>query len=408
MKISIIIPTRERAYYLKSSIQTVLDIKDDNIELIVADNASTDGTRQVVAGFDDPRLIYLPSERRVSMRENFNRSVLGSSGDYVLIFGDDDAIVPGQFKYLRQIAEDRRPDAVTWGKAGYYWPVENYGKNPGTIRFYRSRSFGPIFHYDPSTQIEPLLECNFSVMNPPPHIYHGCVSRAYLDRISPKPDLYFDGVIPDVNFQFRAIFEGGDFWHVHHPFTINGASPASNGSATVDVKAASGSPKIAQAFNEENKVDPYDDVIDHAQTIDLVIFSTLETLRERGGYGHHRPNFRNWYKYGLNAVNRRPDLEDRIMQALNQHAEKTNTQSELAQAASAVLPKRTFSQRLQKALGQVGTFKLDTELDGENTVLNAARIMDAVLGDGFDAVVSGTSTKSAAWRKAKQAAKSFL
>ena len=93
MKISIIIPTRERAMYLGASIRTALNIEDDNIEVIVADNASTDNTREVVEAETDPRLVYLPSERRMSMRENFNRSLNASSGDYVIFIGDDDSIV---------------------------------------------------------------------------------------------------------------------------------------------------------------------------------------------------------------------------------------------------------------------------------------------------------------------------
>ena len=36
MRVSIIIPTRERAFYLRHCLQTVLDIDDDDIEIIVS------------------------------------------------------------------------------------------------------------------------------------------------------------------------------------------------------------------------------------------------------------------------------------------------------------------------------------------------------------------------------------
>ena len=114
MKISIIIPTRERAEYLHYAIQTALEIEDKNLEIIVCDNASQDNTEVIVKSFSDPRIIYVNTGTRLSMRENFNRALNESSGDYVIVFGDDDGIVPKQFKYLRQLLETHRPDGLSW------------------------------------------------------------------------------------------------------------------------------------------------------------------------------------------------------------------------------------------------------------------------------------------------------
>ena len=71
LKISLIIPTRERSHYLYYALQTALQIKDDNIEIIVSDNFSHDNTSAVVERFTDTRLKYIRTPNRVSMRENF-------------------------------------------------------------------------------------------------------------------------------------------------------------------------------------------------------------------------------------------------------------------------------------------------------------------------------------------------
>ncbi|MEJ6708905.1 MAG: glycosyltransferase [Amylibacter sp.] len=47
MKISIIIPTRDRAFYLRQSLATATAIVDPNIEILVSENASVDDTEQV-------------------------------------------------------------------------------------------------------------------------------------------------------------------------------------------------------------------------------------------------------------------------------------------------------------------------------------------------------------------------
>ena len=101
--ISIIIPTRDRADYLKYSVQTALKIDDIEIEVIVSDNASSDHTKKIISSIKDDRLKYINTGKRVSMRENFEFALKASYGEYVIFFGDDDGIIPDQFKYLRNI-----------------------------------------------------------------------------------------------------------------------------------------------------------------------------------------------------------------------------------------------------------------------------------------------------------------
>lgn len=407
-KISIIIPTRERAFYLGASIRTVLDIDDPNIELIIADNASTDDTRAVVNGFSDPRLIYLPSGQRVSMRENFNRALCASSGDYVLFIGDDDAVLTGQFRYLRRILETENPDGISWFKATYGWPIDGFGKKTGGVRFYREDTFGAPVAYDPHTYLDALIGCRLGQLNPTPAIYHGCVSRAFLDRIAPAPGVYFDSTIPDVNFQFRCIYLGGRFLYTHHPFTINGYCPASTGGAHSAPKPDSPGAKIGTSFEAENKADPYEDIIDHALTIQLVYLSTLETLRERAGFSDPVPSYTDWYQFALNATRLRPDHAARIDAILNAHAAKTGTQTQLA-AARGLIPraKRTLSERLTRMRSQISSFRLSAEQDGVNTVLSATRVYDAVLGVDYGAVLDRSLPPTSAWSAAKRRSRGF-
>src|SRR6056297_1629920 len=103
MLISIVIPTRDRAQYLRHSLATSTAIPDPNIEIVVSDNASVDETRKVVSEAQDPRVRYVNTGARVSMRQNFEFAFHQSKGDYLIYFGDDDGILPGQFSFLRSI-----------------------------------------------------------------------------------------------------------------------------------------------------------------------------------------------------------------------------------------------------------------------------------------------------------------
>ncbi|MBL4750499.1 MAG: glycosyltransferase family 2 protein [Amylibacter sp.] len=408
MKISIIIPTRERAEYLRYSIQTALEINDDNLEIVICNNASQDNTEEVVKSFSDPRIRYVNTGTRISMRENFNRALHESSGEYVIFFGDDDGIVPGQFKYLRQLLEAHRPDGISWNRATYGWPIKGYGKKTGGIRFYKNSTYGTPYLYNPNTKnIDALMGCRLGQLFPvTPNIYHGCVSRAYLDKMAPSKDIYFDSTIPDVNFEFRTILAGGNFMHANHPFSINGYSPASTGGAHNNNAPDAPGAKAGKAFVAENKTDPLQDVMDHALTIPMVFFSTLETVIQRMRYTDRTPNYVRWYQYGLTARLGNPDRAARITEILTEHAARTGTQEQLAAAENMPpKPKRTLKERVSRVMSQAASFKVSAMKGNENTILSAVQVCDDILGCDYEAVLQNARSGKAAWKDARKRSK---
>ena len=58
-RVTVFIPTYNRARLLPEAIKSVLTQTYDDFKLVVSDNASDDSTPQVVASFDDPRLEYV-------------------------------------------------------------------------------------------------------------------------------------------------------------------------------------------------------------------------------------------------------------------------------------------------------------------------------------------------------------
>jgi len=410
MKISIIIPTRERAEYLHYSLQTALEIADDDLEIVVCNNASQDDTEAVVKRFSDPRIVYVNTGKRVSMRENFNRALNASSGDYVIFFGDDDGIVPGQFKYLRQILETHRPDGLSWSRATYGWPVEGYGRKTGGVRFYRHSVYGTPYAYDPKERnLDALMGCRLNHIAPvSPNIYHGCVSRAYLDKVAPAKGLYFDSVIPDVNFEYRAIMTGGNFLHADHPFSISGYSPASNGGAQKGFAENDPRSKPAQQFEQENQTDPYLDILENARFVPLVFMATLETVRERMGYTAHAPDITKWYLYVISQARRQSGVVDKVNDILQGYAKKTDTLTQLETALNQPSPaKRTLRERLTRIGTQIASFRVSAAKDGENTILSAAHVYDGILSNHYAEVLSNAGNKKAAWKGARRRSKAF-
>ena len=97
--VSVLIPTHERAAYLREAMASVLGQTHKDLALIVCDNASTDATADVVASFggSDARVRHVLRAQNVGMVEN-HRSALAEDVDprseHVLMISDDDLLDP--------------------------------------------------------------------------------------------------------------------------------------------------------------------------------------------------------------------------------------------------------------------------------------------------------------------------
>ena len=97
-RVSITIPTYNRAHLLGATIRGVLEQSFGDFELFVSDNASTDDTEGVVAGFADPRVTYLRSDENRGHFWNLSRGLHLGSAPYVAVLPDDDAWLPGNLE----------------------------------------------------------------------------------------------------------------------------------------------------------------------------------------------------------------------------------------------------------------------------------------------------------------------
>lgn len=93
--VSIGIPTYNRAdSFLSETLQSALDQKYRNIEIIVSDNCSTDNTGEVVSSFNDERIRYFRQNENIGPFRNMNYCLENARGDYFLMLHDDDLIDP--------------------------------------------------------------------------------------------------------------------------------------------------------------------------------------------------------------------------------------------------------------------------------------------------------------------------
>ncbi|MCC7176520.1 MAG: glycosyltransferase family 2 protein [Bryobacterales bacterium] len=95
-RVSIGVPVFNGENYLAAALDSLLNQTYRDFELIIADNASTDRTAEICAGFAsaDSRVSYLRNEVNIGVDENFNRVFRVSRGEYFKWAAHDDLCAP--------------------------------------------------------------------------------------------------------------------------------------------------------------------------------------------------------------------------------------------------------------------------------------------------------------------------
>ncbi len=113
LKYSILIPTRNRLEYLRLAVESVLRQDVGDWQLVISDNCSEQDLEGYVASLGDPRVLYSRSDRPLPVTENWNRALDMSDGDYVLMLGDDDALLGGYLRRMEQlVSQFSEPDLI--------------------------------------------------------------------------------------------------------------------------------------------------------------------------------------------------------------------------------------------------------------------------------------------------------
>lgn len=92
-RVTIAIPTFNRlSGYFPQALASALAQDYENLEVLVCDNASTDGTDMYMSSVTDERLRYLRHAHNIGAHANFNACVDNAAGEYLVLLHDDDLL----------------------------------------------------------------------------------------------------------------------------------------------------------------------------------------------------------------------------------------------------------------------------------------------------------------------------
>jgi len=233
MTISVLLPTRNRLEYLAQAIESVRAQDSSDWEIVISDNDSEEDIRGHVEELGDERIRYARTERFLPVTENWNRALSMSRGEYVVMMGDDDALLPGYIRAMeRLIAAREAPELIYVGSLLFTYPGVDPAHPAG---FLAPNSFAEFFGDgpEPSAVDHPAAVAAVRRSMAFRHVFNfnmqlSLVSRELIERVRGKGE-FFQSAFPDFYATCAAMLNARAMLADPTPRVVIGVTPKSYG-----------------------------------------------------------------------------------------------------------------------------------------------------------------------------------
>ncbi|HEX7836973.1 MAG TPA: glycosyltransferase family 2 protein [Kofleriaceae bacterium] len=222
--LSVMIPNYNYGRYIAETIRSVLLQAPADLEIVVADNASTDDSVAVVRGIGDPRVRIWVNPTNVGFGPNLERVAQLARGRWMLLLSSDDRMQPGAVDaYLRLVRAlgDRAPRSI-WGSST--WVIDAEGKRTGRRdpdpKLWRGARAEPeltraVGHPVRSMAAADMLRRSLELLRTPLPFATTCYPRALHDAVGG----YSGGrlINPDKWFLWKLLAAAESIYVVDHP-----------------------------------------------------------------------------------------------------------------------------------------------------------------------------------------------
>lgn len=234
IKLSIVIPTKNRQQYCIAAVEQILSLKLDNTEIVIQDNSDDNRLEVFLKSYTkEGKLKYNYAEGVISFVDNFSAPLPLCRGKYVCMIGDDDGVLPNIISVV-DYAQQNDYDAIIPGlNSVYFWPSSNpIIKNAQDGYMCLAYINNSIVEVNPENGLHQLMQTagqKYQSLDLP-RLYHGIVKREKIEVIKKMTGFYFDGLTPDIYMSVALSVVCKKVCRLGFPITISGICPHSGSS----------------------------------------------------------------------------------------------------------------------------------------------------------------------------------
>lgn len=318
-KVSLIIPVKDRKEYLYHTLRTCIAQDYENFEIIVADDASTDGTKEMVRKMAamDPRITFIDRPARVGMRDNFEDALSRIKEGYVMAIGGDDGIQPRGISRMVNKFKETGTKLLTWCPPEYAYPMDYYPNGHFSI-YYKSGSHW-VYSKDYLAR-QPRMLAYINDKECPMFYVKGAVHISLIEKVKSrtKDGRFYSCPTPDGYSGIVLAGEVDKFYFSEESYTIYGVSPSSQGIAYIkkDPKAIENSKEFFK-FSENKMMHHSLASQPYSPLLSLMTVDYLMTAKDLPGWEGEFPeiDFKEVLRKGIGEMARSYD-DSRIMREL--------------------------------------------------------------------------------------------
>lgn len=110
--ISVVMPVFNGERFLSEAIESILSQTYGNFEFIIINDGSTDRSREIILGYDDPRIVFIDPKAKVGYITALNLGLESARGEFVARQDADDVSLPTRFESQIPLMEERPEIAI--------------------------------------------------------------------------------------------------------------------------------------------------------------------------------------------------------------------------------------------------------------------------------------------------------
>jgi len=245
-KVSIIIPTLNRAHLLCHALKSAVEQDYKDLEIVVCDDYSEDNTKKVVESFDNKNIIYMRTNKRLNMPDTFEYALSKASGEYITFLTDACYLLSDCISTAMKELERFNSKLAMWKNCGYFssdW-FEVQRKNTLYIPKVTFKNY--------LLNSKEYLEKFYNNIREPiiPKSINSLCHRSIIDKAIKRQGRFFLYPIPDHTSAASMLFNTPNFVFIDKPLFIGSVSSANIG-ASQSFNLGKGAQDFLKGFDQK-------------------------------------------------------------------------------------------------------------------------------------------------------------
>lgn len=281
-RVSIVIPTRNRAHLLKMALPSALHQTFQDLEILVSDNyCGNEETRKVYESFQDSRLRYVRTDRLLAMPDSWEFALSHAKGEYVTFLTDDSYLLCYAVEKALAALDEFKRELVAWDTCSYASPDWVFPMPRNVLHVRKPRAKPHLL--SSRDVLQQLYERQLS--DHAPKFLNSLCHQQLIARVLRIQGRMFLPPAPDYTAAVSLLVNTDKYVFVGWPLMIGGVTPQSIGAAGLfnDGEA------VKEFFKEFEETESFRRLVDlDLTTAGVCVAQSIENVR-RAFYSEQIP-----------------------------------------------------------------------------------------------------------------------